>query len=123
MLQLLFLTSLLQWLVEYNAALASVCFMVLLGFIDDVLDVPWRVYVVFHNAFQFTPMMYYYLPFYDNNIILEWSVFNRKLLLPTIAALPLLMAYVGGTSISIPKPLTSYVGVAVLELGMLISPK
>jgi UDP-N-acetylglucosamine--dolichyl-phosphate N-acetylglucosaminephosphotransferase len=74
-----------MWLVEYNAALASVCFMVLLGFIDDVLDVPWRV----------------------------------KLLLPTIAALPLLMAYAGGTSISIPKPLTSYVGVAVLELGSL----
>jgi len=25
------------WLVEYNAALASVCFMILLGFVDDVL--------------------------------------------------------------------------------------
>jgi len=34
-----------QWLVEYNAALASICFMTLLGFIDDVLDVPWRVWV------------------------------------------------------------------------------
>jgi UDP-N-acetylmuramyl pentapeptide phosphotransferase/UDP-N-acetylglucosamine-1-phosphate transferase len=33
----------LQWLVEYNAALACVCFMTLLGFVDDVLDVPWRV--------------------------------------------------------------------------------
>ncbi|KAG8099177.1 hypothetical protein GUJ93_ZPchr0013g37765 [Zizania palustris] len=74
-----------MWLVEYNAALASVCFMLLLGFIDDVLDVPWRV----------------------------------KLLLPTIASLPLLMAYAGGTSIIIPKPLVSYVGVAVLELGSL----
>ncbi|XP_062187079.1 uncharacterized protein LOC133890629 [Phragmites australis] len=74
-----------MWLVEYNAALASVCFMILLGFIDDVLDVPWRV----------------------------------KLLLPTIAALPLLMAYAGGTSIIIPKPITHYVGVAVLELGSL----
>ncbi|KAG5552521.1 hypothetical protein RHGRI_010565 [Rhododendron griersonianum] len=31
------------WLVEYNAALASICFMILLGFVDDVLDVPWRV--------------------------------------------------------------------------------
>ncbi|SPT16542.1 unnamed protein product [Triticum aestivum] len=71
------------WLVEYNAALASVCFMILLGFIDDVLDIPWRV----------------------------------KLLLPTIAALPLLMAYAGGTSIIIPKPLATYVGVEVLELG------
>ncbi|KAJ1292266.1 hypothetical protein BS78_02G378900 [Paspalum vaginatum] len=71
------------WLVEYNAALASVCFMILLGFVDDVLDVPWRV----------------------------------KLVLPTIAALPLLMAYAGGTSIIIPKPLTPYVGLTVLELG------
>lgn len=71
------------WLVEYNAALASVCFMILLGFIDDVLDIPWRV----------------------------------KLVLPAIAALPLLMAYAGGTSIIIPKPLASYVGVEVLELG------
>lgn len=32
-----------QWLVEYNAALATICFMILLGFVDDVLDVPWRV--------------------------------------------------------------------------------
>ncbi|WVZ66955.1 hypothetical protein U9M48_016106 [Paspalum notatum var. saurae] len=71
------------WLVEYNAALASVCFMILLGFVDDVLDVPWRV----------------------------------KLVLPTIASLPLLMAYAGGTSIIIPKPLTPYVGLTVLELG------
>ncbi|XP_062189582.1 uncharacterized protein LOC133892693 [Phragmites australis] len=74
-----------MWLVEYNAALASVCFMILLGFVDDVLDVPWRV----------------------------------KLLLPTIASLPLLMAYAGGTSISIPKPIAPYLGVAVLELGSL----
>ncbi|KAL6540673.1 hypothetical protein OROMI_024556 [Orobanche minor] len=31
-----------NWLVEYNAALVSICFMILLGFVDDVLDVPWR---------------------------------------------------------------------------------
>jgi UDP-N-acetylglucosamine--dolichyl-phosphate N-acetylglucosaminephosphotransferase len=47
---------------------------------------------------------------------------NRKLVLPTIAALPLLMAYAGGTSIIIPKPLASYVGVEVLELGMSANP-
>ncbi|CAL5435075.1 unnamed protein product [Camellia sinensis] len=71
------------WLVEYNAALASVCFMILLGFVDDVLDVPWRV----------------------------------KLLLPSIAALPLLMAYAGHTTIIIPKPLVHYLGLEVLDLG------
>ncbi|CAI0406782.1 unnamed protein product [Linum tenue] len=71
------------WLVEYNAALACICFMTLLGFVDDVLDIPWRV----------------------------------KLLLPSFAALPLLMAYAGHTTILIPKPLTQYVGVDVLDLG------
>lgn len=58
------------WLVDYNAALASVCFMLFLGFADDVLDVPWRV----------------------------------KLALPTLAALPLLVAYSGGTSVVVPRP-------------------
>lgn len=71
------------WLVEYNAALASICFMILLGFVDDVLDVPWRV----------------------------------KLVLPSIAALPLLMAYAGHTTIVIPKPLIPYVGLELLDLG------
>ncbi|KAL9272221.1 UDP-N-acetylglucosamine--dolichyl-phosphate N-acetylglucosaminephosphotransferase-like protein [Drosera capensis] len=72
-----------NWLVEYNAALASICFMMLLGFVDDVLDVPWRV----------------------------------KLLLPSFAALPLLMAYAGHTTIIIPKPLIPYVGLEILDLG------
>ncbi|KMZ68088.1 Phospho-N-acetylmuramoyl-pentapeptide-transferase [Zostera marina] len=74
-----------EWLVEYNAALASVCFMILLGFIDDVLDVPWRI----------------------------------KLLLPSFAALPLLMAYAGHTTIIIPKPLIHYVGLQTLDLGQI----
>ncbi|XP_050245610.1 uncharacterized protein LOC126693613 [Quercus robur] len=77
------LTSDSNWLVQYNAALASICFMTLLGFVDDVLDVPWRV----------------------------------KLLLPSVAALPLLMAYAGHTTIIIPKPLISYVGLEILDLG------
>ena len=56
---------------NYNSALTSVCFMVLLGFMDDVLDLPWRA----------------------------------KLILPTIASLPLLITYTGPTSIVVPKPL------------------
>ncbi|KAG0496591.1 hypothetical protein HPP92_001282 [Vanilla planifolia] len=40
-----------------------------------------------------------------------------KLLLPSFAALPLLMAYAGHTSIIIPKPLIPYVGMTVLDLG------
>ncbi|XP_031102122.1 UDP-N-acetylglucosamine--dolichyl-phosphate N-acetylglucosaminephosphotransferase-like isoform X1 [Ipomoea triloba] len=74
-----------NWLVEYNAALASICFMMMLGFVDDVLDVPWRV----------------------------------KLVLPSIAALPLLMAYAGHTTIVIPKPLVQYVGLEILDLVLM----
>lgn len=42
---------------------------------------------------------------------------HRKLVLPSIAALPLLMAYAGHTSIIIPKPLVPYVGLEILDLG------
>jgi UDP-N-acetylglucosamine--dolichyl-phosphate N-acetylglucosaminephosphotransferase len=31
------------WLVDYNAALATIGFMLFLGFADDVLDIRWRV--------------------------------------------------------------------------------
>ncbi|KAJ1702414.1 hypothetical protein LUZ63_002193 [Rhynchospora breviuscula] len=74
-----------DWLVEYNAALACICFMILLGFVDDVLDVPWSV----------------------------------KLVLPFFAALPLVTAYAGHTSIIIPKHLVPFVGLSVLDLGLI----
>jgi UDP-N-acetylglucosamine--dolichyl-phosphate N-acetylglucosaminephosphotransferase len=74
------------WLVDYNAALATIAFMLFLGFADDVLDVPWRV----------------------------------KLVLPLFAAMPLLVAYSGGTSILLPKPLQAALGLpAILHLGVL----
>lgn len=34
------------WIVDYNAALATICFILLLGFVDDVLDIPWRVKLI-----------------------------------------------------------------------------
>ncbi|KAK9836140.1 hypothetical protein WJX81_004399 [Elliptochloris bilobata] len=74
------------WLVDYNAALATICFMLFLGFADDVLDIPWRV----------------------------------KLLLPTLAALPLVVAYGGGTGIAVPLPLRGVLGLpSYLDLGPL----
>lgn len=55
-------------LVEYNAALLSICMVVLLGFIDDVVDLRW----------------------------------SHKLIVPTIASFPLLVAYNGITTILVP---------------------
>ena len=74
------------WLVDYNAALATICFMLFLGFADDVLDIPWRV----------------------------------KLLLPMLAALPLMVAYGGGTGVAVPLPLRGVLGLpGYLDLGPL----
>jgi len=83
--QLLYLTtSMKAMLIEYNAAMCSVCFMIFLGFSDDVLDLPWRY----------------------------------KMILPTIASLPLLAAYSGGTSIVVPIPARFLFG-KILDLGIL----
>ncbi|ERL89366.1 hypothetical protein D910_06737 [Dendroctonus ponderosae] len=73
--------------VKYILALLSICCMLLLGFADDVLDVPWR----------------------------------QKLLLPTIASLPLLMVYYvsfNTTSIIVPKPFREWLGVS-LDIGII----
>ncbi|KAG7351665.1 glycosyl transferase family protein [Nitzschia inconspicua] len=58
-------------MLDVNSALLSICFMLFLGFTDDVLDWPWRY----------------------------------KLVLPTVASLPLLCCYNGSTSIVVPIPL------------------
>eukprot|EP00978_Attheya_sp_CCMP212_P047911 scaffold447983_cov67-Attheya_sp.AAC.1 len=61
-------------LLDCNSALLSICFMLFLGFSDDVLEWPWRY----------------------------------KLLLPTVASLPLLCCYDGSTSIVVPIPMRSW---------------
>ena len=60
-----------EWAVEHNSALATIGFAVFLGFVDDVLDLPWRA----------------------------------KMILPSFAAMPLLLSYAGSTTILVPRPL------------------
>ena len=60
-------------ILEINTSLLAICFMLFLGFTDDVLDWPWRY----------------------------------KLILPTIASLPIITCYTGSTIIVIPKQLRS----------------
>jgi len=69
---------------DYNAGLTSICFMMFLGFADDVLDLPWRY----------------------------------KIVIPAVSTLPLLVAYDGGTSVLVPKPLRVLLG-AHIEIGIL----
>lgn len=58
---------------------------ILLGFIDDVIDLKWR----------------------------------DKLIVPTIASFPLLVAYTGLTSVVVPLPLRELVGSSRINLGVL----
>jgi UDP-N-acetylglucosamine--dolichyl-phosphate N-acetylglucosaminephosphotransferase len=71
-------------LIEYNAGLLAICMVVLLGFVDDVIDLKWR----------------------------------HKVIVPTVASLPLLVAYKGLTSVVVPKLLRpivgNYVGLGIL---------
>jgi UDP-N-acetylglucosamine--dolichyl-phosphate N-acetylglucosaminephosphotransferase len=62
-------------LLDCTSALLSICFMLFLGFTDDVLDWPWRY----------------------------------KLILPTVASLPLLCCYKGSTSIVMPIQMRSLI--------------
>nr|ANM86114.1 UDP-N-acetylglucosamine--dolichyl-phosphate N-acetylglucosaminephosphotransferase [Stygiella incarcerata] len=46
-------------LVEYHAAVSAICFMVLLGFADDVLNIPWR-YKIFLPGIASLPLLLAY---------------------------------------------------------------
>jgi UDP-N-acetylglucosamine--dolichyl-phosphate N-acetylglucosaminephosphotransferase len=70
-------------LIEYNAGLLATCMAVLLGFVDDVIDLKWR----------------------------------HKLIVPTIATFPLLVAYNGVTNVIMPKFIRPIVG-PMINLGI-----
>jgi len=71
--QVLFASTNPEKLLDCNSALLAICFMLFLGFTDDVLEWPWRY----------------------------------KLILPTVASLPLLCCYKGSTSIVMPIQMRS----------------
>lgn len=103
---------------EINSALLSVCFMLFLGFTDDVLDWPWRykcayscmcacVSVVSCCCVEGVLMI---------ALISVTPCIHRTpscsslvpVVLPTIASLPLLCCYNGSTTIVVPIPLRSW---------------
>ncbi|GER52523.1 phospho-N-acetylmuramoyl-pentapeptide-transferase [Striga asiatica] len=80
------------------------------GTADGSIKVPESLGIVVGIVLLFVTILFQYFNFTaDSNI--------KKLVLPSIAALPLLMAYAGHTTIVIPKPLVPYVGLGILELG------
>ncbi|CAL5322535.1 unnamed protein product [Camellia sinensis] len=70
----------LRRLVKYNAALAFICFMILLGFVDDVLDVPWRVKLLLPSIATLSLLMVLDLGGGDGGVLREISRRNTILL-------------------------------------------
>jgi UDP-N-acetylglucosamine--dolichyl-phosphate N-acetylglucosaminephosphotransferase len=57
-----------------------------------------------------------YLGFSDDVLDLRW---RYKLILPTIASIPLLIAYSGSTSILLPKIFSGLFGTNIIDLGLI----
>lgn len=68
-----------------------------------------------YNAAAFSVCFMTFLGFADDVLNLRW---RYKLLLPTLAAFPLLVAYSGTTLIIVPQPLRDFLGLSI-ELGLL----
>ena len=67
-----------------------------------------------YNAAAFSICFMTFLGFADDVLNLRW---RYKLLLPTIASFPLLVAYSGITMVIVPEPLRVYIGKSI-ELGI-----
>ncbi|KAM6592537.1 hypothetical protein CsatA_000240 [Cannabis sativa] len=80
------------------------------------VKVPESLGVVVGTVFLVLAVAFQYFFTVDSNILLE-IVKSRKLILPSFAALVLLMAYAGHTTIVIPKPFIPYIGLEVMHLG------
>jgi len=75
----------------------------------------WKVKLEEYNAALAATIFMMFLGFADDVMELKW---RHKLILPTIASLPLLVSYAGSTTVIVPNPIAAFTG-RVLELGML----
>lgn len=78
-------------------------------------DGPWTVNIGEYNAALAATIFMMFLGFADDVLDLAW---RYKLVLPTIASLPLLVSYAGSTTVILPNPFAAIFG-RVLELGVL----
>mmetsp|Transcript_1631 Transcript_1631/g.4955 ORF Transcript_1631/g.4955 Transcript_1631/m.4955 type:complete len:297 (-) Transcript_1631:19-909(-) len=75
----------------------------------------WKVKLEEYNAALAATIFMMFLGFADDVLDLRW---RYKLILPTIASLPLLISYAGSTTVILPNPLAAIFG-RVVELGIL----
>lgn len=102
------------WLVDYNAALATICFMLFLGFADDVLDVPWRVKLLL-PCLASLPLLVAYSG--GTDVILPKPLRAWLGLPPVLALGPLYKLYMVALTIFCTNSINILAGVNGLEAG------
>ncbi len=78
-------------------------------------DSAWLVKLEEYNAALAATIFMVFLGFADDVLELRW---RYKLILPTVASLPLLIAYAGSTTVILPNPFAAIFG-RVVQLGKL----
>lgn len=85
-----------EMLGAYNASVSAICFMLFLGFMDDVFDLRWRIKIGF-SFLAVLPLLVAY----------DGSEFKNKRLTCS-----------GPTKVVIPKPLIPFVGENIVDLSI-----
>jgi UDP-N-acetylglucosamine--dolichyl-phosphate N-acetylglucosaminephosphotransferase len=107
--------------VDVPEALGLVCGFVFLicGIFSQLLFASTQSELIAYNSALFSICFMVFLGFCDDTLNLKW---RYKLVLPTIASLPLLVAYTGETALLIPEPLRAalFSGGQLTWLGSLL---
>jgi len=103
---------------EYNAAVTSVCAMVLLGFVDDVVDLRWRVKLVL-PIFATLPLLLAYSA--GTSVVLPRLLVSALDFLPRVVELGLFYkVYMGLFAIFSTNTINIYAGINGLEVGQTV---
>lgn len=102
-------------LVEYNAALLSICMMVMLGFMDDVMDLAWRYKFIVPTIATF-PLLVAYGG--DTSIVVPRML--RQYMGPMVNVGFIYYIYMGNLAVFCTNSINIYAGMNGLEVGQSI---
>jgi len=102
-------------LIQYMIALLSICFMILLGFVDDVLDLRWRYKFILPTAGSLPLLLVYYINISNTTVIVPKPL---EFLLGTSLDLGFLYyIYMGMLAVFCTNAINIYAGINGLEVG------
>uniref|UniRef100_A0A2L2YJL3 UDP-N-acetylglucosamine--dolichyl-phosphate N-acetylglucosaminephosphotransferase n=1 Tax=Parasteatoda tepidariorum TaxID=114398 RepID=A0A2L2YJL3_PARTP len=101
--------------VQFVAALLSICFMLALGFADDVLDLRWRIKLLFPTVASLPLLMVYYVTYNGTTVIIPKPV--RFIFGNDVWLGPLYYVYMGMLAVFCTNAINIYAGINGIEVG------